>query len=161
MWIWIVTIVGTPVGLVLALLVFLVVSMRTGYRPGLSAVRRFNRRFTNRHNMKTAGQPGAGSSVIRHVGRSSGKAYATPIGIAESGSDFLTLLPYGTSADWLRNVLAAGTAEVVHEGVTYRITDLGLVPWATVAARLPRGERMAARVFGVDQVLRLGKPIAP
>ncbi|MEU8894778.1 nitroreductase family deazaflavin-dependent oxidoreductase [Nocardia sp. NPDC048505] len=155
MWIWIAIVAGIPVGLVLVGLLGLVLSMRTGFGPGLTAVRRFNRRFTNRHNMKTAGQQGASASVIRHRGRSSGKPYSTPIGIAAAGDTFLTLLPYGTTPDWLKNVRAAGTAEVVHEGVTYRVTEPEVVPLASVARELPRGERLAGRVFGVDNVLRL------
>ncbi|MFC9895104.1 nitroreductase/quinone reductase family protein [Nocardia sp. NPDC127579] len=160
MWIWIAFLLGTPVGLALAGFLFLLLSMRTGYRPGLTAVRRFNRRFTNRQNMKTAGRVGANASVIRHVGRVSGKPYETPIGIAEADGDFLTLLPYGTSADWLRNVLAAGSAEVVHEGVTYRVDGPEVVAWHAVAQHLSAGERLAGRIFGVEHVLRLPGPIA-
>ncbi|MBP2194230.1 nitroreductase family deazaflavin-dependent oxidoreductase [Nocardia goodfellowii] len=155
MWFWIAIAVGAPVALVLTGLLFLVVAMRTGYRPALTAVRRFNRRFTNRHNMKTAGQPGATSSVIRHRGRSSGKAYATPIGVTEAGDEFVILLPYGTNPDWLKNVLAAGSAEVVHEGVPYRATDPEVVSAASVARHLSRPERLARLLFGVDAALRL------
>ncbi|MFF2549670.1 nitroreductase/quinone reductase family protein [Nocardia sp. NPDC058058] len=147
--------VGTPVGLALGALFLLLAVMRTGYEPGLALVRRFNRRVTNPRVMKTAGQRGADASVVRHIGRSSGRQYATPVGITEAGQDFLISLPYGTTPDWLENVLAAGTAEVVHEGASYRITAPELVPAASVARYQSRSERWGLRLFGVDQVLRL------
>ncbi|NNH68813.1 nitroreductase family deazaflavin-dependent oxidoreductase [Nocardia uniformis] len=129
--------------------------MRTGSARGLGVVRRFNRRVTNRRVMKTAGRPGATASVIRHVGRSSGKAYETPVGITEAGDSFLISLPYGTNPDWLRNVLAAGAAEAVHEGRSYRVTEPELVAAASVARQQSRSERLGQWLFGVDTVLRL------
>ncbi|MGV9409468.1 nitroreductase/quinone reductase family protein [Nocardia sp. NPDC003693] len=155
MWVLVAIAAGTPIGLALAWFLFLVVVMQTGYAPGLAVVRRFNRRVTNRGVMKSAGQPGASASIIKHVGRSSGKGYSTPVGITEAGDDFLISLPYGTTPDWLRNVLAAGQAEAVHEGRTYRVTEPELVAAASVAGHQSRTERVAQRVFGVDQVLRL------
>ncbi|MFI6869903.1 nitroreductase family deazaflavin-dependent oxidoreductase [Nocardia sp. NPDC050406] len=152
---WILLAIGTPVGLVLGWFCFLVVVMRLGYAPGIAAVRRFNRRFTNRRVIKTAGQPGASASVIRHIGRSSGTPYATPVGVTEAEGDFLISLPYGTSPDWLRNVRAAGTAEVVHEGRSYRVSEPELVSAASVARYQSRSERLGLWLFGVDHVLRL------
>lgn len=154
-WIWFAIGVGIPVGLALGWFCFLVVVMRLGYAPGIAVVRRFNRRFTNRRVIKTAGRPGASASVIRHVGRSSGTEYATPVGITEADNDFLISLPYGTTPDWLRNVRAAGTAEVVHEGRSYRVTEPELVPAASVARYQSRSERLGLWLFGVDEVLRL------
>ncbi|MFC9997392.1 nitroreductase/quinone reductase family protein [Nocardia sp. NPDC127526] len=155
MWIWIAIGAGTPVCLALAAGVFLVVVMRTGYGPGLTAVRRFNRWFTNPRALKAAGRPGAGASVIRHTGRSSGKVYETPVGITEAGDDFLISLPYGPRTDWLANLAAAGTAEVIHEGGVYRVSEPELVPAASVARYQSRSERLGLWLFGVDEVLRL------
>lgn len=156
MWIWIAIGAGIPAGLTLAAGLFLVVMLRTGYGPGVAVIRRFNRRFTNRNVMKTAGQPGS-ASVVRHTGRSSGKAYETPVGITEAGDDFLISLPYGTSPDWLKNVMAAGSAEVVHAGDSYRVTEPELVAPASVARFQSRAERLGLWIFGVDAVLRLRK----
>ncbi|MEV6322380.1 nitroreductase/quinone reductase family protein [Nocardia sp. NPDC051787] len=157
MWIWIAIGVGMPAGLALVCGLFLLVVMRTGYAPGLAVVRRFNRRVTNPRAMKTAGRPGANASVVRHTGRSSGNAYETPVGITETGDHFLISLPYGTTPDWLRNVVAAGSAEVIHEGASYRVTEPELVPAASVAQDQSKSERFGLWLFGVDQVLRLRK----
>ena len=143
------------VGLVMWL--FLVVTIRTAYDPALSAIRRLNRRVTNPRVMKTAGRPGASASVIRHKGRISGKPYETPVGVIETGDDLLITLPYGTTADWLKNVTAEGSAEMVHEGRTFRVEHPEVVPAALVASQQTRQERFSQRLYGIDSVLRLRK----
>src|SRR5262247_2222753 len=47
-------------------------------------------------------------AVVRHVGRRSGRAYATPAWAASRGDDVLIALILGTETDWCRNVRAAG-----------------------------------------------------
>lgn len=98
-----------------------VAGMRGKWPPVLAAVRAMNKRFMNPRQMRTAGEPGAYAGIVRHVGRTSGRPYETPIGIEETPDGFVVALPYGTAADWLKNVLAAGEAEFVHEGSTYRV----------------------------------------
>ena len=151
---WIAYIGGGLVALALALVAALVATIRTGYRPGLDAVRRFNRAFTNPKVMRTAGQPGSSASVIRHTGRASGKQYETPVGVMEVGDDYLITLPYGTTADWVKNVLAAGAAEVVHEGRTVYVEEPELIS-VDEATGLPEKEARTQRLYGIDQMLRL------
>ena len=152
---------GGLVAVALALWLFLLVTMRTGYGPGLAAIRRLNRRFTNRRVMKTAGRPGVSASVIHHVGRTSGNPYETPVGVIDTGDDLLIALPYGTTTDWLENVKAQGSAEVVHEGRTFAVEHPEVVAAADVAAHHSRRERLVQRLYGVDLVLRLRKARAP
>lgn len=143
--------------LVVVVLVVQLVSLRTGWGPGVTAVRRFNRRFTNRRQMETAGQPGAYAGVIRHVGRSTGTRYGTPVGVVDTDEGLVIALPYGTSPDWLKNVLAAGGAEVVHEGRTIPVEDPELVPAAEAHLHTSRGDRFLQRLYGVELALRLQK----
>lgn len=140
-----------------ALWVGLVLTLRTGYGPGLTAIRRLNRRFTNPRVLKTAGRPGAPASVIRHVGRTTGTAYQTPVGVVDSGDDLLIVLPYRTTPDWLKNVLAAGAAEVVHQGRTLRVGAPEVVDAAALAPWQSRRERFVQRLYGIDLALRLRK----
>lgn len=114
-----------------------------------------SKRFMNPAQMRTAGTPGAYAGIIRHRGRVSGTAYETPIGIVADGGSFLVALPYGTRAQWLRNVLAAGSAELVHEGRTYRVDAPELLPMASVVDRFTPGDQSSFRVLRVDQALRL------
>lgn len=119
-----------------------------------------SKRFMNRSQMRTAGQPGAYAGIVRHVGRSSGRAYETPIGIVADGDDFLVALPYGTRAQWVKNVLAAGHATFVHEGGTYEVDAPELVPMASVVDHFAPTDRSSFRVLKVDQALRVRRAAA-
>jgi hypothetical protein len=46
------------------------------------------------------------------------------------GDQFVIVLPYGPGADWVRNVLAHGSATLVHEGRTVRVDQPVVVPLA-------------------------------
>jgi deazaflavin-dependent oxidoreductase (nitroreductase family) len=145
-------------GLVLALIaigIVFVVGMRMKSPLVLGAIRRVNRAFTNPRTMKTAGTPGAYASVIRHVGRTTGRPYETPVGAFATDDGFVISLPYGAQADWLKNVLASGSATIVDEGSAYPVDRPELVPTAVVAPDLPPKEQRNLRVFRVDQCLRV------
>ena len=114
-----------------------------------------SKRFMNPHQMRTAGQPGAYASIIRHRGRTSGTAYETPVGVVVDGDAYLIALPYGTRAQWLRNVLAAGSAELVHEGATIPVDHPELVPMTTVADHFTSSDQGLFKALRVDQALRL------
>src|SRR5262249_62361324 len=79
-------------------------------RPGPlnRAIRRFNRNVYNPLAMTVAGLRHSPYSVVRHIGRKSGRPYETPV-VAHAVSDgFIIALPYGDDVDWCRNILAAG-----------------------------------------------------
>lgn len=131
--------------------VFLV-GMRRKSPPVVDAVRKLNKQVLNPQQMETAGMPGAFAGVIEHVGRKSGEKYRTPVGVTETDVGFAVMLPYGRRADWLKNVLAAGSATIVHEGETHAVTDPMVVPVDSVASLSTDDERLA-RVFGVTECL--------
>jgi deazaflavin-dependent oxidoreductase (nitroreductase family) len=82
----------------------------------------FNKHVTNRITGPLAPYlPGFG--VVHHTGRSSGRAYATPVNVFRAEERFVIALTYGTQADWVRNVLAAGGCELVTRGTRYRLVD--------------------------------------
>lgn len=60
-------------------------------------------------------------SLIRHVGRTSGRMYETPVILAVVPGGFVAELTYGEDADWYRNIVAAGGCVVVHRGAEYRV----------------------------------------
>lgn len=142
------------IGLVAAVLVAQVLTLRTRWDPGVTAIRRLNR-IMNRRQMKTAGRPGAAAAVIRHVGRKSGSRYETPVGVVESDDGFVVALPYGTSPDWLKNVMAAGSAEVVYEGRTFEVDRPEIVSSRGIVAYSGPVDRLLQVLYGVDQALRL------
>lgn len=118
-------------------------------------MRAFTRRVVNPRMMTTAGTPGAYAAVIEHVGRRTGTAYRTPVVAAPTDDGFVIALPYGTTSNWVKNVLASGSAVLTREGVTHRVDGARVVPLAEVADRFPAKERRSHERFRVDQCLRL------
>jgi deazaflavin-dependent oxidoreductase (nitroreductase family) len=85
-------------------------------------IARFNKRVTNRLTVPLAPHlPGFG--VVHHVGRRSGRGYATPVNVFVRDDGFVIALVYGTQSDWVSNVQAAGGCELVTRGRRYRLVD--------------------------------------
>ena len=90
--------------------------------PAGRTMARFNKAVTN----KTIGLVGPwmpGFGVVLHRGRKSGSPYRTPVNLFRKGDRYLFALTYGSQADWVKNVLAAGSFEVITRRRTYRLTD--------------------------------------
>jgi deazaflavin-dependent oxidoreductase (nitroreductase family) len=105
--------------------------------------------------LRSAGKEGSNTSVVRHVGRRSGRTYETPVVAAQHEDSFLIALPYGQRTDWLKNVLHAGSASVVAKGHTYEVDRPEVIPMAEATAYFrPREQRMH-RQFHVDAALQV------
>ena len=113
------------------------------------------RRVFNPMQMRSAGTPGAYASVIRHTGRKSGKAYETPVGTVTTEDGFLIALPYGTRADWVQNVLAAGSATIVADGQTCEVDEPEVVSLESVVSEFPEGDLRSLRLFRVEHCVRV------
>jgi deazaflavin-dependent oxidoreductase (nitroreductase family) len=147
--------VGVTVLVVLGLATLWLLGMRTKWPLVIDTQRRINRTFINPRTMKAAGTPGATASIVRHTGRTTGKSYETPVGPFATDDGFVIVLPYGTRPDWLRNVMAAGSATIVRDGTAYRVDRLEILPIQAADAFLPEAEKRSLRLFGVDQCLRV------
>ncbi|WP_136708335.1 nitroreductase family deazaflavin-dependent oxidoreductase [Agromyces sp. H66] len=114
---------------------------------------RFQRAIVNPRQLRSAGRPGATASVIRHRGRVTGRPYETPVAAVVADDGFLIPLPYGTRTQWLKNVLAGGSAVIVHEGGTFAVDRPEVI--GIPAAPFTASERRIHRWFGVDRCLRV------
>lgn len=87
---------------------------------------RFNRAVTNRVQGVWAPYlpPWA---VVMHRGRRSGRIHRTPVFGTRRGGRLVLAVMYGTQSDWVRNVLAAGGAQVVRAGRTLTVAEPRLV----------------------------------
>jgi deazaflavin-dependent oxidoreductase (nitroreductase family) len=121
---------------------------------------RFQRRIINPQQMRSAGTPGAYAAVIRHRGRMSGRPYETPVGAVATDDGFVIALVYGSRTNWLQNVLAEGSATIVHEGHTYPVDRPEIVPMRAVEAQFTAGDQRSFRWFGTDQALRVRRVAA-
>src|SRR5262245_48802017 len=63
-------------------------------------------------------------SLIRHVGRRSGRTFETPVILAAVARGFVAELTYGAEVDWYRNVVAAGGCVVIHRGERYQVSRI-------------------------------------
>ena len=98
---------------------------------------RFNHSLLNPLMLRFAGKGTFYASVIHHLGRRSGKAYATPV-VAEPVADgFLIPLPYGSETDWCRNVLANGSASIDRKGERFAVAQPVVIDGPEGLALLP------------------------
>ena len=126
-------------------------------------MRAFNKRIGNPATMammKFTGQRPWSPAVLRHRGRSSGKAYATPVLAEPTPDGFIIPLPYGEHVDWLKNVLAAGGCEIDDKGVNYPVGRPEVVDREAVAQLLPSGKRWLSKLQGVEKYLRVKRGLA-
>jgi len=117
---------------------------------GLAA---FNRRVTNRVTAPFAGRlPGFG--IVVHRGRRSHREYRTPVNAFVATGGYIVALTYGTDADWIKNVLAAGGCELVTRGRTVRLTAPELFHDET-RLHVPRLVGRILGMLGVADFMRL------
>ncbi|MEY9854700.1 deazaflavin-dependent oxidoreductase (nitroreductase family) [Catenulispora sp. GAS73] len=105
--------------------------------------------------MRSAGKEGSGTSVVRHVGRRSGRSYETPVVAVQHDDSFLIALPYGERTDWLKNVLDKGSAIILTDGHAYEVDRPEVVPIAEATTYFRAKEQRMQRQFHVESALRV------
>ena len=93
--------------------------------------------------------------IVRHVGRRSGRQYATPVAVRMLGDDFVIPLPYSTGTDWWRNLEAAGGGQLRWAGRTYAVGAPELIDRETALPAFPRPVQAIGRLLGMQHFLRL------
>ncbi len=137
-----------------ALLATLVVVFRKQWRPGIDAIRRFNRSVLNPAMLKLAGSAHWYASVIHHQGRVSGRSYATPVVAEQAGGRFYIPLPYGRT-DWCANVTAAGGCTIESKGRLYHTAAPKIVPLADAKRVVSPRSLRSFRLYKVGAFLQL------
>jgi len=67
-------------------------------------------------------------SALKHVGRSSGREYVTPLSAYPFGDGFVLALAYGPDTDWYRNILAASKCTLKWMGREYALERPEVIP---------------------------------
>ena len=107
--------------------------------------------LTNTLNRVTASLARVGRgpfSVIRHVGRTTGRTYETPVILARVPDGFIAELTYGEDVDWYRNVVAAGGCVVLHGGKEYSVDAIEPYDAKAGRAAYPAPFRQILQVTG-------------
>lgn len=111
---------------------------------------RFNRRFTNPRELAKGQRP-----VLTHVGRSSGTVYRVPLDAHPIEGGYLFFPVYGPRSDWVRNVLASGTASLDADGRTVELLSPQIVSRNELPDLLPEGVKPPPSLLGVNEFLRM------
>ena len=138
--------------LVAVVAIIFVTGFRTKSPLVLNTVRR-SLRATRPSALKSSGTPGASASIVRHVGRATGRSYETPVQAVATDDGFVIALPYGPNTDWLKNVVVAGSATIVHDGNTHQVDRPETVPMSAAAPLFSAKDQRTHRLFRVDQCL--------
>jgi deazaflavin-dependent oxidoreductase (nitroreductase family) len=146
-------VVGVLAATVIVFVIY-VLGLRTKSPLVVNGVRKLSR-ATKAGPMKSAGRPGAYASVVRHVGRTSGKQYETPVHAVRTEGGLIIALPYGAGTDWVRNVLAQGSATILYAGTAHRVDHPEVLDLAEFEADFAPRERRTHRLFAVRQCLRV------
>ena len=95
---------------------------------------KINKRVFNPGQVRRGSYP-----VVTHVGRSSGKVYQTPLDAFPTKTGYVLVARYGPNSDWIRNILAAGTATLRIGGEDHELGSPRLVGQAEALEQLMSG----------------------
>ena len=114
---------------------------------------RFNQLVTNHATLRFAGRLPY-FAIVTHAGRRSGRSFRTPVNVFPIAGGFRIALTYGRDSQWVRNVLAAGNAQIVTREKTYRVIDPQVVHDAT-REHVPGPMRLMLRAARVEDFLEV------
>ena len=92
--------------------------------------------------------------LVSYRGRRSGKAYTLPIAIAATPDSFVIPMPF-PDAQWVKNVLAAGEAQVRWNGSDWHGVEPQIISKADGARAFGPIPRLSMRVLPINSFLRL------
>ncbi len=94
-------------------------------------------------------------TIVEHVGRRSGKRYATPLLLAPSEGGFVAELTYGPEVDWYQNVRAAGHCTIVRGGHAIAINQIEPMDPHAGRQAFPRPARILLRILRRRHYVRM------
>jgi deazaflavin-dependent oxidoreductase (nitroreductase family) len=114
---------------------------------------KFNRVVTNR---VLGPLPGflPGFATVSHVGRRSGRTYRTPVSLFRRANGYVIALMYGADSQWVRNVLAAGGADIETCGRRLHLVGPEVVR-DPARSLVPKPVRVLLRLAKVDEFMLL------
>lgn len=139
-------------GLMLILIVFTRIMHIRWFREKII---RFNKQTLNPNTLKIAGGRSNVYAIVQHVGRRSGRTYTTPVVAKPLGDGFVIPLPYDSSVDWCRNVLAAGKCTLIWNDQEYNLEQPEIITQSQALKAFPLGSRLLYPAGGLKEYLWL------
>jgi deazaflavin-dependent oxidoreductase (nitroreductase family) len=93
--------------------------------------------------------------LLRHQGRRSGRAYATPVVGMHVPGGFAIPMAFGEGADWYRNIVAAGGATIRQQGTEHHLVEPAAIDPDSAASPFPGWQRPVFRALGIRRFLFL------
>jgi deazaflavin-dependent oxidoreductase (nitroreductase family) len=97
-----------------------------------------------------------GFAVVSHVGRRSGRTYRTPVNAYRRAGGYVIALVYGADSQWVRNVLAAGGADIETRGRRVHLVDPEVVR-DPARSFVPKPVRLPLRLVNVADFMLLSR----
>src|SRR5438874_9010327 len=83
--------------------------------------------------------------LLRHRGRRSGRAYATPVVGMRVPGGYAIPMAFGEGADWYRNIVAAGGATLRKDGTEHQLRDPAAIDPDSATSPFPEWQRPVFR----------------
>jgi hypothetical protein len=109
----------------------------------------------NPYALRTAAHGESEWGVLHHVGRRSGVVHHTPIDAQLTQDGVVIPLVYGSSADWCRNILAAGACTLTLHGDELALSDPQIVAMHVAAAQVSPDKARFWRSIGIEHCVSL------
>jgi deazaflavin-dependent oxidoreductase (nitroreductase family) len=109
----------------------------------------------NRLTSRVAKGRGGPFALVKHVGRTSGKPYETPIIVRPVAGGFVIELTYGPEVDWYRNVVAANGCRILFHGTEHVIEGLEPLSAADGIAAFTPAQRRILRLLKRTHFVKL------
>ena len=93
--------------------------------------------------------------VLTYRGRKTGRIYQTPINVFRRGDAYFLFLTYGSDAQWVKNVLAAGSCSLETRGRGVELVEPELITDPELRPAPPVVRFVEGRIAGVTQYLRM------
>jgi deazaflavin-dependent oxidoreductase (nitroreductase family) len=93
--------------------------------------------------------------VLHHRGRTTGRMYATPLGMRPLGDSFVMPRTFSENAAWYLNVRAAGWGVVTYRGRDHTVIKPEVIDYAAAAPAFPGYELLQFRLVGITGYLRM------
>ena len=93
--------------------------------------------------------------LLRHRGRRSGRAYATPVVALHVPGGFAIPMAFGEGADWYRNIIATGSATIRRHGTELQLADPAPIDPDSASSPFPGWQRSLFRALGIRRFLYL------
>ncbi len=95
------------------------------------------------------------SPVLTHVGRASGRTFETPLDAHPVDDGYIFILVYGSGSDWVKNIIAAGTASLRVKGEEIPLKSPRVITEEAAWELLPPTTKRPPKLLRISEYLQM------